>query len=158
MSKDDVSIFQLRLLSINFKIYMHSCYALLLLQKVYGQLIGSNLHPTYHQSADSASADVGLHVCFCNYKYSYNHHIAFCLSINLVVLTNLITYNLQSRTQSRRYYINLRIGFETTSNITGIHWTLNVVIVYLMDEKNNIYYHISAHFTNNILLGVFQIE
>ena len=77
MSKDDVSIFQLRLLSINFKIYMHSCYALLLLQKVYGQLIGSNLHPTYHQSADSASADVGLRVCFCNYKYSYNHHIFF---------------------------------------------------------------------------------
>ena len=84
MSKDDVSIFQLRLLSINFKIYMHSCYALLLLQKVYGQLIGSNLHPTYHQSADSASADVGLRVCFCNYKYSYNHRIFFCLSINLV--------------------------------------------------------------------------
>ena len=86
MSKDDVSIFQRLLLSSNFKIYMHSCYALLLLQKVYGQLIGSNLHPTYHQSADSASADVGLHVCFCNYKYSYNHHIAFCLLINLVAL------------------------------------------------------------------------
>ena len=62
MSKDDVSIFQLRLLSINFKIYMHSCYALLLLQKVYGQLIGSNLQSTYHQSADSASADVWLHM------------------------------------------------------------------------------------------------
>ena len=88
MSKDDVSIFQLRLLSINFKIYMHSCYALLLLQKVYGQLIGSNLHPTYHQSADSASADVGLHVCFCNYKYSYNHHIDFCLSLNPIVLAS----------------------------------------------------------------------
>ena len=88
MSKDDVSIFQLLLLSSNFKIYMHSCYALLLLLKVYGQLIGSNLHPTYHQSADSASVDVGLHVGFCNYQYSYNHPIDFCSSLDLIVLAS----------------------------------------------------------------------
>ena len=87
MSKDDVSIFQLRLLSSNFKIYMHSCYALLLLLKVYGQLIGSNLHPTYHQSADSASVDVGLHVGFCNYKCSYNHPVDFCLSLDLIIFS-----------------------------------------------------------------------
>ena len=53
---------------------------------------------------------------------------------------------------------HLKIGFETTSNITIIHLTLNDVKVYLIDGKNNIYYHISAHFTNNILLGVFRIE
>ena len=91
MSKDDVSIFQLLLLSSNFKIYMHSCYALLLLLKVYGQLIGSNLHPTYHQSADSASVDVGLHVGFCNYKCSYNHRVDFCSSLDLIVL---ISFNI----------------------------------------------------------------
>ena len=69
MSKGDVSIFQLLLLlSSDFKIYMHSCYALLLLQKVYGQFSeAQTCILLIIKVADSASVDVGLHVGFCNY-------------------------------------------------------------------------------------------